>query len=146
MDISFDTSDQRNESELDETNESDYYSTPKFFGKPIEDKIENKTSYEKPNSSKENQFTLQLAQTINSGVECGNRGEHQLALECFDRAIQLGKNHAEVCGGKGLALLHLERYEEALVCFDRAIQLDDSNTKDFHVSLTPINLHKSYQE
>ena len=40
MDISFDTPDFSNESELDERIEPDY-STPKFFEEPLEDKIKN---------------------------------------------------------------------------------------------------------
>ena len=40
MDISFDTPDFSNESELDERLEPDY-STPKFFEEPLEDKIKN---------------------------------------------------------------------------------------------------------
>ena len=57
MDRSFDTPDFSNESELDERLEVDY-STPKFFEEPIEDKIENKTSYEKPNLFFDNEFSI----------------------------------------------------------------------------------------
>ena len=53
--------------------------------------------------------------------------QHQEAITCFDRAIQINPNDADAWYHKGWCLSQLNRREEALACFAEANRLKPSN-------------------
>jgi tetratricopeptide (TPR) repeat protein len=58
----------------------------------------------------------------NRGVDLFQRGEYELALKAFDKAIEL-KPYFVAWNNRGLALAKLGQYEEALEAYDKAIEL-----------------------
>lgn len=51
------------------------------------------------------------------------RGEHQMAVASFDRALELNPSYALAYYGKGHSLWHCGRPEEAVICHDEAMRL-----------------------
>lgn len=60
---------------------------------------------------------------LNRGFDLYNKGKYKLALEAFDKAIELKPDYAEAWNNKGWALSALGRNEEALKAYDKAIEL-----------------------
>jgi len=58
------------------------------------------------------------------GLKLFNEKKFEEALRCFDKAIEINPNFADVWLTKGSILGILGRYEEALQCFDRALEID----------------------
>jgi tetratricopeptide (TPR) repeat protein len=59
----------------------------------------------------------------------GILGRYDEAIECFNRAIELGPKNAEAWNNKGAALGKLGRYDEAMEHFDIAIGIDPQYSK-----------------
>ncbi|XRO77404.1 tetratricopeptide repeat protein [Methanocaldococcus sp. 16A] len=58
------------------------------------------------------------------GVELGNKGDIEKALEYFDKAIQLNPFYRDAYFNKALALRILGRYDEARECFFRGLAVE----------------------
>ena len=46
------------------------------------------------------------------------------ALACFEQALLLDQNNADLWNHKGVALRSIGRYDEALECFNRSLKID----------------------
>jgi len=66
---------------------------------------------------------LKFEDYFNRGVDLYQREEYELALEAFDKAIELKPDDADVWSNKGVTLGKLGRYDEALKAHDKAIEL-----------------------
>lgn len=75
------------------------------------------------------------------GVALMSFGQHALALDSFDYAIETRADYAEAHNNRGLALAALKRFEEAVASYDRAIAL--SRSKRTMPKPTPIAAMRS---
>lgn len=57
------------------------------------------------------------------GVALGELGRHKEALASYEKAVELGPEHAEAWAIRGGGLMELGRYEEALVSYEKAVEL-----------------------
>ena len=60
---------------------------------------------------------------LNRGAELYQRGEYELALKAFDKAIELKPDYAAAWHNRGVVLGKLGRHDEALKAHDKAIGL-----------------------
>ena len=58
------------------------------------------------------------------GIEVGNMGNHEGALECFNKAIEIEPTFIDAWFYKTLALRNLGKHEEAAECFKKVLALD----------------------
>ena len=58
------------------------------------------------------------------GIEVGNKGNHEEALECFNKAIEIEPTFIDAWFYKTLALRNLGKHEEAAECFKKVLALD----------------------
>ena len=63
------------------------------------------------------------------GVVRAALGEHQLAIDCYDRALAIQATHSDALGNKGVALSALGRHQEALACYERALAFDPGSAE-----------------
>ncbi len=59
-----------------------------------------------------------------TGLDFFKKGELELALINFNKALKIHPNYSEVLSDKGAVLAKLERYEEALETLNKALKLD----------------------
>ncbi len=64
------------------------------------------------------------------GIEVGNAGNHEEALKCFNRAIELEPTYVDAWFYKTLALRNLGRCKEAEECFKRALVINSCKSKN----------------
>ena len=62
-----------------------------------------------------------------AGYRASQRGDHQKAISCFDEAIHLNSNEADVYCRRGESKSLLHQFEEAIDDFDKAIELKDDD-------------------
>ncbi|MDC0707389.1 tetratricopeptide repeat protein [Stigmatella sp. ncwal1] len=72
-----------------------------------------------------------LLATFNEGVTRSMAGDHQAALQAFDKVLSEDPNHSPALSAKGFSLARLGRAKEALPCFERAIELDPSSADNY---------------
>ena len=67
---------------------------------------------------------------MNRGHALYYKGKYYLALEAYEKAIELKPDYAEAWNNKGFALGELDRNDEALKAYEKAIELkpDDAET------------------
>ncbi|EAU67793.1 O-linked N-acetylglucosamine transferase, partial [Stigmatella aurantiaca DW4/3-1] len=58
-------------------------------------------------------------------------GDHQAALQAFDKVLSEDPKHSPALSAKGFSLARLGRAGEALPCFERAIELDPSSADNY---------------
>ena len=68
------------------------------------------------------------------------------AIQCFDEALAIDADNAEVLMRKGGALEHLERFNEAIACYDLAIAADRSLTMAYMYKGGVYNRMERYTE
>jgi len=51
------------------------------------------------------------------------------ALACFEQALLLDQNNADLWNHKGVALRSIGRYDEALECFNKSLKIDPRDSK-----------------
>jgi tetratricopeptide (TPR) repeat protein len=66
---------------------------------------------------------LKFEDYLNRGTDFYQKGEYELALKGYDKAIELKPDDANARNNRGVALDELGRYDEALKAFDKAIEL-----------------------
>jgi Flp pilus assembly protein TadD len=54
-------------------------------------------------------------------------GKFEEALSCFEQAVFLEKNKAELWNCMGVALRSIGRYDEALECYNKALQIEPTD-------------------
>lgn len=65
-----------------------------------------------------------LLAAFNEGVNRSTSGDHQSAIQAFDKVLHEDPRHSPALSAKGFSLSRLGRPAEALKCFERAIELD----------------------
>jgi tetratricopeptide (TPR) repeat protein len=65
-----------------------------------------------------------LLATFNEGVTRSMAGDHQAALQSFDKVLAEDPKHSPALSAKGFSLARLGRAQDALPCFEQAIELD----------------------
>lgn len=56
------------------------------------------------------------------------RGEHQRAVDNYEKGLELDPNNAAAYGAMGFSLVDLDRHVDAIVAYDKAIEIDPKNT------------------
>lgn len=80
---------------------------------------------------------------FDKGIEFGERGDYEDAIECYEKALNVNPNFSEVWNNKGIALGQLGRHEEAIKCFDKALQLDSTLAEAYgNKGIVLINMRK----
>ncbi|MFO1489126.1 MAG: hypothetical protein U1F65_11685 [Verrucomicrobiota bacterium] len=72
--------------------------------------------------------SAEVAELVSKGQTLLARDSAEEALDCFNQALALQPQHAELLVKKGDALDQLRRTKEALECYDRALAIDGSMT------------------
>jgi len=63
----------------------------------------------------------------NKGIVLAFGNQHDEAIHCYDKAIEIDPNYAVAWMNKGLTLEKLGKYDDAVQCYDKAIELDSQN-------------------
>ena len=61
------------------------------------------------------------------GKILANNGKYSEAINCYNRALQIRPDHADMWYEKGLALYHMNQYDDALKSFSDSLRI---NSKD----------------
>jgi tetratricopeptide (TPR) repeat protein len=67
--------------------------------------------------------SLKPVDYFDRGVDFFYKSQYELALEAFEKAIELKPDHADAWNNKGAALDKLGRHEESLKAYEKAIEL-----------------------
>ncbi|QDG49323.1 tetratricopeptide repeat protein [Persicimonas caeni] len=59
------------------------------------------------------------------GIELCDEGEHEEALELFDRALEIDPQHAQACYQRGVAQAERGQFDAARADFERALAIDE---------------------
>ena len=84
--------------------------------------------------------TNYLAAHNNLGILLNQIGEHQKAINCFQKAIQINPNYESAHNNLGFLLFKKEEYQKAVNCFQKAIQINPNYTDAFY------NLGNTYKK
>ena len=68
----------------------------------------------------------------NRGIDFYYKGQYELALKAFDKAIEMKPDFAEAWYNKGVTLAKLGRYDEALKAYDKAIEIKSDYAKAWY--------------
>jgi len=68
----------------------------------------------------------------NRGLAYAELGEHDRAIEDYDKAIELNKEYAEAYYNRGLAYAKLGKYDKAIEDFNKAIELNKEYAKAYN--------------
>ncbi|MCL1469640.1 tetratricopeptide repeat protein [Argonema antarcticum] len=74
------------------------------------------------------------------GITATGLGKHELAIECFRKAIEVAPGVADFHYNLGMALQEQNRVEEALVCYQQTLALEPNHAGAYY------NLGKALQE
>lgn len=85
-------------------------------------------SVKPPASAAVSQHAEQIAALLDKGNAFLTQDRPEQAVECFDEALALNPNLAEILVKKGDALERLRRLQAAIECYDRAIAANSSMT------------------
>jgi tetratricopeptide (TPR) repeat protein len=72
-----------------------------------------------------------LLAAFNEGVSLSMSGNHEAAIQVFDRVLSQDPNHVLAVSAKGSSLASLGRPREALKCFERAIDQDPETAEHY---------------
>ncbi|PTL75922.1 tetratricopeptide repeat protein [Vitiosangium sp. GDMCC 1.1324] len=72
-----------------------------------------------------------LLAAFNEGVSHSMSGNHEAAIQVFNRVLAQDPNHVLALSAKGSSLTSLGRPREALKCFERAIDLDPETAENY---------------
>lgn len=72
-----------------------------------------------------------LLAAFNEGVSHSMSGNHEAAIQVFDRVLSQDPNHVLAMSAKGSSLASLGKPREALKCFERAIDLDPETCEHY---------------
>ncbi len=64
---------------------------------------------------------------LKRGKSLLSEGKSEDALLCFEQAVLLEKNNAELWNCMGAALRSIGRYDEALECYSKALQIEPAD-------------------
>lgn len=66
----------------------------------------------------------QVGELVKKGNSLMKEDRYKDALACFDQALLLDQNSADLWNYKGVALRSLYRYDESVECFNRSLEID----------------------
>ncbi len=61
---------------------------------------------------------------FNDGNTAFKKGQYEVALESYNKAISLNESYPHALYGKGLALVRLRRYDDAIQAYRAAVEID----------------------
>ncbi|MFQ5440423.1 MAG: tetratricopeptide repeat protein [Nitrosopumilaceae archaeon] len=67
---------------------------------------------------------VEILELVSKGKAFLENGQYSEALGCFEQAIFLNQNDAELWNFKAVSLRSLGRYEEAIECFNKSLEID----------------------
>jgi tetratricopeptide (TPR) repeat protein len=67
---------------------------------------------------------VEISELISKGKDYLENGEYSEALGCFEQAIFLNQNDAELWNFKAVSLRSMGRYDEAIECFNKSLEID----------------------
>jgi tetratricopeptide (TPR) repeat protein len=67
---------------------------------------------------------LEIWELSNKGVSLNNLGRSAEALECYDKALKINPQIAEIWSNKGDSLRRLGRFDDAIKCCDKALEIN----------------------
>lgn len=70
---------------------------------------------------------MSVPELLKKGKDLLVRGEFEDALSCFEQALLLEKNNADIWNQKGATLRSMGRYDEAIECFNKALEIDPAD-------------------
>jgi len=85
----------------------------------------------KPQEQPDEKLT-DAAYFCNVGIKASRSREYKQAIQAYDVALQIDRNHVKALFNKGYALYKLERYDEAISMYSRAISIDSTNCRAFY--------------
>ncbi len=59
-------------------------------------------------------------------------GKHQVAITCYNKAIEINSKWADPWYSKGRSLQELEKYEEASICYEKVLEMDQTQFLKIH--------------
>jgi len=65
----------------------------------------------------------------NKGVHYSRKGDHNLAIWCYDRATSIDPEYAKAWYNKGIAYKKKRMYDKAKDCFKKALDADPNYEK-----------------
>jgi transcriptional regulator with PAS, ATPase and Fis domain len=81
--------------------------------------------------ARDNQETEHLSDIYNSIGRCyGMSGNHEKAIEYFDKALGIDQNSFSILMNLGVSLLRTQKHEEALQTFFKALNTDDKDSRE----------------
>ena len=87
-----------------------------------------------------------LAVLLGKGQTLLKLGQGEGALQCFEEALALAPDNAEVHVKRGTALERLKRFDDAIVAYDRAITLNRQLTQAYLGKGSVFNQQERYSE
>ncbi len=63
------------------------------------------------------------------GLEWTKKGRYEVAIDCYNMAIQINSKHADAWNNKGLALDSLGDYVKAVSCYQEAVKINPNHAK-----------------
>ena len=61
---------------------------------------------------------------VQQGNEFFSKGSYEVALDCYNKSIELDPRNAVSWNNKGLALYYLGKYNETIRAYEKAIEID----------------------
>lgn len=81
----------------------------------------------------------------NKGVSLDETGNHEEAIRCYDKALEIDPRDVNTWSNKGIALGAMGRHEAALACFDKALEIEPKSPVAWNNKgnlLALLNLHE----
>jgi len=76
-----------------------------------------------------NTNTLSLSEWFDKGNDASYKGDYELALECYKKAIDINPKVAEVWYNAGQVFINKKDYDSAIKCYKKAIEIYPSYTR-----------------
>ena len=79
-------------------------------------------------------FVLSEAElAYNDGIAYSKLGQHQRAIQEYDRAIQLDPDYVDAYLNRGFTYKKLDQYQRAIQDYDKAIQIDPNYAYAYYI-------------
>jgi tetratricopeptide (TPR) repeat protein len=88
----------------------------------------NKKYEEKPLSSEEDDLENANA-WLKKGFAAAEKGSHEEALHCYDKALDIDPTLLEAGYRRGLSFYYMGDYRTAMACFDRVLKVESSHAE-----------------
>jgi tetratricopeptide (TPR) repeat protein len=89
---------------------------------------------------------LLVKELLLKGNEYYYKKDHEKALECYNKVLEIDPNLANAWGNKGIALGELERYNEAIECYNKVLEIDPKDDRAWYNKGLALRNLKKYNE